>query len=90
MKISYQFQFSKKAELDFAHLERSWQIRILKKIKFFEQSPNPLVHAKRLTGYDHYFRFRVGDYRILVSPEQDGTLVILVIVKIAHRREVYE
>jgi len=62
MKISYQFQFSKKAELDFTGLERVWQIRILKKIEFFEQSPFFLQHisiAFQLFLLDQSIKFKL-------------------------------
>jgi mRNA interferase RelE/StbE len=48
---------------------------------------NPRRHAKALAGGDHFWRFRVGNYR-LIAEIRDSTFVIL-LVKIAHRREVY-
>jgi len=42
--------------------------------------------AIKLTGYDAY-RIRVGDYRVVYSI-LDDRLVIL-IIKIAHRRDIY-
>lgn len=47
---------------------------------------NPRVLGKPLVDQD-FWRYRVGDYRILVSI-QDNELLILV-VGIAHRREIY-
>jgi mRNA interferase RelE/StbE len=47
---------------------------------------NPRVLGKPLVDQD-FWRYRVGDYRILVSI-QDNELLILV-VAIAHRREIY-
>jgi mRNA interferase RelE/StbE len=50
--------------------------------------PDPRRLATRLIGEDSpNWRYRVGDYRIVVRLE-DERLVILV-VRIAHRREVY-
>jgi mRNA interferase RelE/StbE len=50
--------------------------------------PDPRRLATRLIGEDSpNWRYRVGDYRIVVRFE-DERLVILV-VRIAHRREVY-
>lgn len=90
MKKSYQFQFSQKAELEFAALERSLQKRIFEKLSFFEHSDDPLAFAKKLRGMDRFYRFRVGDYRIIVTPKDKKTFIILLILKIGHRREVYE
>lgn len=47
---------------------------------------NPRALGKPLVNQD-FWRYRVGDYRLLASI-QDGELVILV-VAVAHRRELY-
>ena len=50
--------------------------------------PDPRALAKRLSGQDEeLWRFRVGDYRIIVR-FFDHKLEILV-VELGHRREVY-
>ena len=89
MKKKYQFEFSPRAQKEFAAFEKSLQRRIIKKLDFFEKTGDPLVHALPLSGYEKYFRFRIGDYRLVVSL-RDGVVVILVILTIAHRKEVYE
>lgn len=47
---------------------------------------NPRVLGKPLIESD-FWRYRVGDYRLLVSIEDHELLILLVAV--AHRREVY-
>ena len=42
-------------------------------------------NLKKLTGYDVYFRIRVGDYRIGVKIEKD----IVYFVVCEHRKEIY-
>jgi len=61
-------------------------------IAYFETrvltQPDPRMLATRLVGEGSLnWRYRVGDYRIVVRFEDDR-LVILV-VRVAHRREVY-
>lgn len=90
MKKSYQFQFSKNAERQFADLEIAVQKRIVKKLDFYEKQNNPLSFAKKLKGLDGKFSFRIGDYRVIVVPKDTHSFVVLVILKIGHRREVYE
>ena len=51
-----------------------------------EQDPRPLG-CKKLKGRDAY-RIRIGDYRVIYEI-QDGKLIVTVIT-IGHRREVYE
>ena len=43
--------------------------------------------ARKLVGYDDVFRVRAGSYRILYSVS-DRTVVI-VVLKVGHRRDVY-
>jgi len=43
--------------------------------------------TKKLTGYDDMYRIRVGRYRILYSVE--GKKLIIIILKIGHRKDVY-
>lgn len=90
MSITYLFRFSPAANREFIRFDSALKERILKKIAFWQKLSNPLSHAKPLKGYPHYFRFRLGDYRIIVKPGAEGTLIILLVLKIAHRREVYD
>jgi len=62
----------------------------LNKIEFYEKTKKPLSFAKKLKGFDDRFSFRVGDYRIIVTPKNSDTFIILVVLKIGHRREVYD
>jgi len=43
--------------------------------------------ARKLTGYDDVFRVRRGRYRILYSVSEPT--LIIVILKIGHRKDVY-
>jgi len=58
----------------------------------FEQlEQNPRIHPNitRLKGpLAGYYRFRVGDYRVIYRIEERGRIVIVAII--AHRREAYE
>jgi mRNA-degrading endonuclease RelE of RelBE toxin-antitoxin system len=87
---TFHFEFSPHSEQTFALFSKPFQKRLLDKLEFFENSGSALKYAKKLKGLDDLYRFRVGDYRILVRPRADGSLVVLVILKIAHRKEAYE
>lgn len=60
--------------------------RIYARLDQLAVSPYSMTGVKKLQGDDHY-RLRVGDYRVLYLIE-DANLVI-VVVEIGHRREVY-
>ena len=49
---------------------------------------DPKQHGKALSGtLSQYWRYRVGDYRILA--EINDTEVVIIIIEIGHRREIY-
>ena len=49
---------------------------------------NPRQHGKGLTGnLNQYWRYRVGDYRIVA--EINDTEIVIIIVEIGHRRDIY-
>jgi mRNA interferase RelE/StbE len=60
--------------------------RIEDKMMELEQDPRP-PGCKKLKGRDAY-RIRVGDYRVIYEIH-DGRLIVTVIT-VGHRREVYE
>lgn len=50
---------------------------------------NPGQHGKGLTGnLSQYWRYRVGDYRILA--EIIDTKIVIIIVEVGHRRDIYK
>ncbi|MBI5770542.1 MAG: type II toxin-antitoxin system RelE/ParE family toxin [Verrucomicrobia bacterium] len=53
------------------------------------QAEDPTRFGKPLRGQQHgYWRYRVGDYRIIVSIERDRLHVL--VVKVGHRSTVYD
>ncbi|TFB90258.1 type II toxin-antitoxin system RelE/ParE family toxin [Cryobacterium algoricola] len=51
------------------------------------QLDNPRALGKRLVNED-FWRYRVGDYRILAHINDDE--IVILVVRVAHRRDVYE
>ena len=50
------------------------------------ENPRP-QGCKKLKGDDNLWRVRAGDYRIVFSIHDD--LLLVLVIRIAHRREVY-
>lgn len=86
----YFLEFLRQSEKEFLALPNTIQKRIKKKMEFFMKAENPLKFAKKLQSSENIFRFRIGDYRVLVKPKDGEVLVILLILKIGHRRDIYE
>ncbi len=67
-------------------LEGDIYARITRKLEELEDNPRPMG-VEKLSGREDLYRVRVGDWRIVYAI-QDQELIVLV-VKVAHRREVY-
>ena len=67
-------------------LESDMYARITRKLEELEDNPRPMG-VEKLSGREDLYRVRVGDWRIVYAI-QDQELIVLV-VKVAHRREVY-
>ncbi len=82
---SYRLTFKKSVTKDFRSIPKDDVSRILIRIKALANDPRP-VGSEKLSGQERY-RVRQGVYRI-VYELKDEELVITV-VKVGHRREVY-
>lgn len=83
---SYEIEISSSAERQLRKLPRKEQERIVQAILPLAQEPLPRG-SRKLSGYEDVFRIRVGRYRILYSVS--GKKLVIIILKIGHRREVY-
>jgi len=84
--MAYTIEFAPSAEREFRKLAREVQLRVRPRIDSLAYEPRP-AGAKKLRGQEDLWRIRAGDYRI-VYEVRDRILVVLV-VRVAHRREVY-
>ncbi len=84
--MAYTVEFAPSAEREFRKLVREIQLRLRPRIDALATDPRP-AGAKKLKGSENLWRIRAVAYRI-VYEVRDRTLVVLV-VRVAHRREVY-
>lgn len=84
--MAFQVSFERAADRALDSLPKRDCARVLSKIESLERDPRP-TGAKKLVGETDVWRIRVGDYRVIYRVK-DAELVIL-IIKIGHRREVY-
>lgn len=83
---TYEIELTPAARRSLKSLPRSVVKRVDAKILALGQNPRP-QGAKKLRDQDNLLRVRVGDYRILYRVEDDRLLVL--VVRISHRREIY-
>lgn len=84
----YRIELKKSAKKEFLTLPSNIQNKILEALQFLSQNPySELLQVKKLKGTEHLYRIRIGDYRIIYEI-QKGKLVVI-IIKIGHRSDVY-
>lgn len=86
----YNIKFEKKALKQFSNLDKNIQIKIKKWIdKNLYKNNNPRFLGKSLKGnFSEYWRYRVGDYRIITKIKDDELLIL--VIEIGHRKEIYK
>lgn len=80
-------QIDRQAAKEIERLDRKAQARILRAIHSLAEDPRRASNVKSLRGADGSYRLRVGDYRVIYVL-RDRELVVFV-VRVGHRREVY-
>ncbi|MCZ6915697.1 MAG: type II toxin-antitoxin system RelE/ParE family toxin [Gemmatimonadetes bacterium] len=82
----YSIEISRTAEEQLKKLDPDDRPRVAKAMVALADDPHP-QGSRKLTGYDDVFRIRVGRYRVLYSVT--GKKLIIIILKIGHRKNVY-
>ena len=81
----YRIILSKRVEKFLDKLESQDRDRIIMALDKLRIRPE--TYLKRLVG-DKSYKFRVGDYRLIVDLEMDKLLIL--VIDIGHRRNIYK
>jgi len=84
----YEIRLSKKAQRVYEQADKPLALKLNRCFEQLTQNPHTHPNIKRLRGeLTGYFRYRIGDWRVVyeINDEQ----VIVIVVMIAHRRNVY-
>jgi len=85
--MSYQVVILPAAQRQLRKLASAIQKNLIVLIESLSEQPRPLG-CKKLKGRQSQYRVRSGDYRIIYSVED--TSLIVRVIKVGHRRDVYE
>jgi len=83
---SYKLLIKPSAVKEIESAPKKDRVRIINRIQGLSSDPRP-PGCEKLSGHDDRYRVRQGTYRIVYSVS-DVSLVVC-IVKVAHRKEVY-
>ena len=88
--MTYKVEFAEKARKFLKKLDKPTAKLITAWLrKNLENCENPRAHGKGLTAnLSGKWRYRIGDYRILAEIQESK--VIILVLEIGHRRDVYE
>lgn len=78
--------FEKSAEKFYRKQPTNQRVRILKAIKHLPETGD----IKKLKGFDSLYRLRVGDYRILYTIDRVTGKVLINVIEIDNRGQVYK
>ena len=83
---SYEIEISRTAEKQLKRLSVDDQLRVVRAVLALAEEPHPRG-SRKLSGYDDVFRIRVGRYRVLYSVFENR--LVIIILKVGHRKDVY-
>lgn len=84
--MSYTIYIRKSAQKALAKIASPFQDHIIQAIRNLARTPRP-AGVKKLSGRDAQ-RIRVGDYRVIYEIDDDR--ILIEVVAIGHRRDVYK
>ena len=84
--MAYEVIIKPSAEKAFGKLSKAVQIKIVEALEQLSVNPRP-SGIKKLKSTFNFYRIRVGEYRIIYTI--DDTVLIVTVVKIAHRKDMY-
>ena len=84
---SYKILFKRSAEKELRDIPSPFLSRVLSKVDSLSANPRP-SGVQMLKGPERYYRIRQGDYRIIFEINAEERAIV--IIKIGHRREIYD
>lgn len=84
--VSYHVNWRRSTKKDLRRISLPEVAKIVEVVETLRVEPRP-VGCKKMSGSDCAYRLRVGDYRIIY--EIYDTSIIIEIVKVGHRRDIY-
>jgi mRNA interferase RelE/StbE len=84
---NYSVEIKQSAQKELDALDRTLFTRLDRKILALSGNPRP-AGCKKLKGYKDLWRIRVGDMRVVYAIDDSAKLVS--VMRVAHRREIYE
>lgn len=83
---SYSVELTRTAEKQLRRVAKRDRLRLIEAIESLGDKPRPRG-ARKLGGYDEVYRIRVGRYRVVYEVYDDR--VVIIVLKVGHRKDIY-
>ncbi|WP_414702860.1 type II toxin-antitoxin system RelE family toxin [Proteiniphilum sp. UBA1028] len=83
----YSIEFTRNALKSLKKIDLVYQRLIIEKIEALQINPHESGNVKALKGVSGYYRLRVADYRVIY--ELNNNMLVILIIDINHRKDVY-
>ena len=87
MTAVFQIIFKRSAQKDIRRIPQSILQFIYEHIEALATNPLP-PGVKPVSGYDNYYRIRIGQYRVIY--ELSTSIRIIFIARVGHRKDIYK
>lgn len=84
---SFKVEWKHSAVKELKHLPKQVVTRMLEAVESLAKDPYP-CGVRKLTGSEHSYRIRVGDYRIVYNIR--SSILVIEIIRVGHRKNVYD
>ena len=84
--MGYRIEVKRNARKALLSLPHAYRARVAEAIESLASDPRK-PGTRKLEGSDCLYRLRIGDYRVIYEIQDDRLIVI--VIKVGHRREVY-
>ncbi len=84
---SFRIRWKRSAAKELGKLPKEVIPRVVTAVERLADEPFP-AGARKLAGSEHSYRIRIGSYRVIYDVE--SAALIIEIVRVAHRRQVYD
>jgi mRNA interferase RelE/StbE len=85
---AYKILFQKSAFKEYKALHKEVKKRVDQVLEILSINPlSEVLRYKKIRGKENHYRIRVGEYRIIYSPQE--RVLIVRVIRIGHRKDVY-
>lgn len=81
--------FLKSAFKEYSKLPKKVKAKVDESLEILSIAPySEVLNFKKIRGKENHFRIRIGDYRVVYTPENQK--LIIRVIRVGHRKDIYK